>query len=577
MSVDVTLLAEYSAIYPDLNDKIEELTIGIPKSLILKAASSFLAYELIDHSENSLQAISQLWFSEENEGFLKDLSKRIYRHYSNEAKKVGILCAISSLKLLQHGFEKNETKLEKSKKQLEIDLFKIYLLLNESFTSLHLRSENYINETYPAIKLSLLLLTMGFSASDLINYNYSREFFCQSVKAMFLFDYLENEPLMQTHKDYFLKKYGIVSTTEYYQRVFPFIQQIVTKEKKGFIEINIEKNSEYETHKKIFGNLSVQQYAKEDDVDFRVVRGKPLVKIDEDTYRITHPLFFTDRLYKSLYFEFSKINEEIDEKNRIKEFRSFYTTNFSEKFLFYKVIKYCLKNRYIQYSGEDIQNSYELKGAPDYYIRNGKQIFLIENKDIFINASIKENPLFEKLEIELKKKFLIENGKGVGINQIIKNIEKVLGQINVFDKAYNPNHVIIYPILVVHDIVYDCPGLNQLFNLWFQSELNLLEQKNLYIKNVKPLVVLNIDTLIRSAEILRSGNMKFSDLIEEYYKNCRLVKSTFKSYEEMKDEYTRMSLPSTEIIESYFNKNHSVLLRYNKILEFSSNGRISKN
>src|SRR4051812_3240678 len=106
-------------------------------------------------------------------------------------------------------------------------------------------------------------------------------------------------------------------------------------------------------------------------------------------------------------------------------------------------MRYCLKKKYIQLTGADIENL-KIKGAPDYYIRNGNKIFLIENKDILIKAEVKENPLFEDLDMELKKKFLEENGRGIGIKQIVSNIKRVLTQKNSFDTKYNTSKIVIY-------------------------------------------------------------------------------------------------------------------------------------
>jgi len=568
MGVNVGLLTEYSRIYPDLNETLENLSIGIPQRLILQAGTTFLAKQTIDHTSTHWFDVANEWFRTENFSFKEDLKDRIGRFYSKEeASELSMLSPITSLKLLQLGFSKNENEPSKGEKQIEIDLFKIYLLLNESFTKLQTRSSEDIQLKYPDIYLGLLLLNMGFSTSDLINYVYSREFFCQTTKSMFLADFVKNQEALKIHIELFFKKFGVKSIEEYYSRVYGFLMPIAKKEKEGFIEFNIDK----EEDKEFISKIAIQDYTEEDDVDFRLVRANPLVKTGKDKYRVTHPVFITDKLYKGIYFDLSKINEGLNKEEKIKGFRRFYTTNFSEKYLLYEVMGYCLKKRYIQYKGSEIEAK-GIQGAPDYYIRNGKYIFLIENKDVFIKAEVKENPLFDELEAELKKKFLEEeNGRGVGIKQIVKNIERVLSLQNKFDVNYKPNNAIIYPVLIVHDIVYDCPGLNHLFNKWFFKEIDLLKEKGLKIKNIRPLIILNIDTLIRSAEVLRIGKLSLSEFLEMYYQNLKPAKKVFKTEKEMKDVLTSVYLPSTKIIEDWLYNNRQSIPRDNKILEYAFN------
>jgi hypothetical protein len=574
MGINVGLLAEYSSIYPELNENIDELSKGIPKDIIIKSATYFLSYEVIDHKENNWLAIANMWFRAKNRHFAEDLEERIHTHYGHQEKGLAVLFAISSLKLLQLGLEKeNEVGVDvKDEAAIEIDMFKIYLLFNESFTVLQTRSAKYIEDHYSEILIGLLMLNMSFAVSDLINFIIGREYFCQTIKAFFLFDFLNKEPKMRPHLNAFFGKYNIKSMENYYTRVVPFIKSIGGKTKDGFIEFNIKHDDDYQTNKDFITKLAVSDYSPNDDIDFRLVRSAPLVQIDEDSYRVTHPLFFTDKLYKGLYFEFSKIHDDLndDQKKAVGAFRTFYTSNFSEKYLLYEVIRYCIKDKYIQYSGAEL-DALHIQGAPDYYIRDGKYVILIENKDILIKASVKENPLFEDIETELKKKFLDDNGKAVGIKQIVSNIERVLLNKNEFDNNYKGDKAVIYPVLIVHDIVYDTPGINHLFNVWFSEELNKLNQKGLAVEKVKRLIVLNIDSLIRAAQVLRTGQAKIREILEIYLLDTIVTQKKFKSQEHLEQVLTHQYLPSTKIIEDWLFAKHSELMQHNDILKYAFN------
>jgi hypothetical protein len=568
MGVNVGQLIEYSRVFPDVNDSVSDLLKGIPKDILLKAGTAFLAHQTLDHKSTLWSDIIATWFNYSNLEQKQIFVERVLNNYQKkEISRLNMFAPITSLKVLQLGFEKIDDENQKSRNQIEVDLLKIHLLLNESFAKQQIESTDYIEHTYPELFLGLLLLNMIFSTSDITNFIIDREFFCQSVKAMFLGDFIQRDNLLKTHLARFLDKYGVKSIEEYSARVLGILKPISRKENEGFIELSASTEDDKEFIKK----MSVQEYSPTDDVDFKIVRSFPLIQLGENSFRITHPLFCSDKLYKSIYFDLSAINELVPADGKINDFRRYYTSNFSEKYLLYEVLGFCLKKRYIQFTGEEIDKM-GIQGAPDYYVRNGKYIFLVENKDVLIKASVKESSVFENLEVELKKKFLRENnGRAVGINQIINNIERVLLKTNAFDTNYKINNIVIFPILIVHDIVYDCPGLNQMFNKWFNEEIARLKAKNLPIQNVKPLVVLNIDTLIRSSGLLRLNKIGLAELCETFYKNQTIKKKKFKSEEELEDALTQTYLPSTKVIEDWLYSNHKGFLQSNQILEYALN------
>lgn len=563
MPVSVSPVAEYSRIFPEGKDSVRDLTKGIPKIIFLQAGTTFLSKQTIDHDAGTIFEEIEQWFNINNQTYKQEFIEKIITNYVDEANSLVLLNAVASLKLLQIGFEITDDNDGKSEDQIEIDLLKIYLLLNEEVYGANHNSIKYIQEHYPDLYPELLLLTIGFSTSDLTNFIYGREFFSQSVKSLILFSFLKQTPALELHVEAFKKKYEVRVLEDYYSRVFGFINSIVHKEQKGFLELNCTTQEDLIFVEK----LSVGEYLKSDDLDFRIVRSSPLIKTDSNKFRVSHPLFFTDKLYKGLYFEFSSINSMLGNEG-IKEFRSFYTTNFSEKYLLYRVMEYCLKGRYFAKTGDglDMQG---IKGAPDYYIRNGKHVMLVENKDVLINAGVKENPNFINLEAELKVKFLKKNNTNVGISQIVDNVERVLQKQNSYDTNYNEKNVVIYPVLIVHDIAFDCPALNQLFQDWFSKLISELSEKGIDTGNVKPLCVLNIDTLIRCAEILRLGKVSLFELVGIYYSTISKTKNKFKTQEEFQDFVTSKSLPSTKIIENWLDINRHKFPTSNKILEFA--------
>ena len=67
------ILVEYEIVFPEGNDNIANLLIGIPKNIILKVGSTFLATELLDNDSLELH----LWFSSTNVESYNDVTSRM--------------------------------------------------------------------------------------------------------------------------------------------------------------------------------------------------------------------------------------------------------------------------------------------------------------------------------------------------------------------------------------------------------------------------------------------------------------------------------------------------------------------
>ena len=164
-----------------------------------------------------------------------------------------------------------------------------------------------------------------------------------------------------------------------------------------------------------------------------------------------------------------------------------------------------------------------MNGEPDYYVRNGNHQFLWESKDILINANIKSSYDFAQYEAAFRKKLYYDDKGGGKIEnkavlQLIKNVERSLTREFPFDTGYKPHLIQIYPILILHDHQYNVPGLNVLVNSWFMGELGKMKERGIDTKNVRQLIIIDIDTLIFHQDILRDRRIKLEEIIDAYIK-----------------------------------------------------------
>jgi hypothetical protein len=556
LSFHLNLIAEYKTVFPDLQDDLENLAGGIPKKLIIQAATTFLGMNPFNPETADWQMAVKNWFRHANKDFADDVFRRFYSAYGSKGLTPSIYSPISNLKLLQLGLEKTDQDdiPEKSEEQIEIDLFKIYLLLNGFLAERYLPSREFIKEKYPDHPAPFLLLYMGFAVSDLVNYIQKREMYCQSVKALFLFRFLADNQKIKFLADRFCKYYEIKDPKEYFGMLLPLLRDISAKKQEGFFEFNLTKDEQYEKSLSFIDKLAIQKYNAADDLDYKSIRSQPFVQLEENKYRITHPLFFTDKIFKGVFFDLSRLNNEAPANERIKEFRSFYGTEFSERFVFYEIMKYSFKKRYIQFTGKDFEEM-KLDGRSDYYIRNSNSIFLFECKEVLINASIKENGISKDLEAEFQKKFIADGKNPKAIRQLVNNITFIINEKNDFDRNYKVKNIKIYPILILHDVMFESAGFNYLLNFWFTQEIESLRQLNKEMPTIKPLIVLGIDTLILISDLLRDNKITLKEVLEEYYKSTKFnPKRVFRDEEDFKNKLTDTYLPSSISIDNWLKK-----------------------
>jgi len=260
------------------------------------------------------------------------------------------------------------------------------------------------------------------------------------------------------------------------------------------------------------------------------------------------------------------VNKALPNAQKIKEVRSFYGDEFSEKVLCYKVIESIYSDKCIRFSGKQLADMH-VNGAPDYYIRKNKDIVLFESKDFLILADKKSSFDFNIYEEEFQRVLYYEKlddgkEKHKAVMQLINNIRLLLKNEFTADTNYYYKGVFIYPVLLTHDHQYDVPRFNELLNYWFQDELRGLQEEGLFIHHVRPITVVNIDSLIYN-QVGLANSIQLHDLLELYhdYKKPDKKKSKFESqaeYEAFLEAYKQEAMsklvPFSIFIDKYFYK-----------------------
>lgn len=389
-------------------------------------------------------------------------------------------------------------------------LFKAILLINQSIGNWETPLEYNSNgeTTNLCLAKSLLCTTLNNFGSS----NFKAEYVAmlQIIKGYHFFKYCEQSKIKE-HLSVFLENNGAKSWYHYLYDAIRLILFPLQNKQGNFprIELNSQRDGEKFLRSHSFKEDTIVPL--ETNQDYTYFKSHPLIELNDGTYLPISPIFCINHIYKSIYFEFRAINESfLGTANYIKGqgLLSIFTTEFSEQTLFERYVRNAIgRHRGIKKSDRDCKIEQPFGHEPDFYLRDGNNIILFENKDIMIPDHIISSKQYDQLEQELDKKLVKK-----GINQLIYNIKQLENKTFKWDSNV-PNKPKIYPVLVIDDSSLCAPGLNFILNEVFQQQLKC---NNIKLK-VYPLAIVELDTLIAFANYLQLPDVRFKKLLEQYY------------------------------------------------------------
>ncbi|MCF6168000.1 hypothetical protein [Lutibacter sp.] len=546
MGVAIKVFIKYDAIFPEDEPKeIQEYFQGISRETLLKVGAFFLGFKSNNSQYADPFSFLNMFFSKGNTDLVSKIAKNLLIHIKEsniEKNNYSFFNFSSSLSFFENVFDRAEDVEDSiSKELMEENIFKAYLHLNQFYSEKSLlattSTENLSTERLPAS----MLLALQLHNFDIENYHLDKLFSTQLIRAILFFEFLKSKEECNALLIKFYEYFNVNDYKDYLKRLLPLTLSIIKGINEAQTDILIEKKSD----SVFIDKLTIAIDDTIEDIDFKKIRANPLYKFDEGKYRIISPLFTIEMVFNGLFWKLKSINDSLPKKDKIKNFFDFKTYKFSEKFVLHRVLREYFGNRYIQIDGDELDANYD--GAPDYYLRNGKKIFLFESKDIILNANTKQSCDFNIIEKELKLKlYKKEDGTPKAVLQLINNIRKILLMQLGFDNNYKSKNVVIYPIIVVHNRMFNTGGLNKLLNFWMYEELEILKDEGLNISNVKPVVLIDIDTLLFHKDLFVSRKLSFERCIIEYQKkflNYNAKNKNFKSEEHMLQSAKNSFLP----------------------------------
>ncbi|WP_323756061.1 hypothetical protein [Roseivirga sp.] len=524
------LILEFNRVFEEDSKELSEYLTGISKETLLKIGAHFLGLKRNNSEFQTPAKFLGMFFRKENNEFAQNVLDKILLLEKETNRQVAIPIAQSSLQLFEYTFDNLNDIQTQTEAESEISIFKAYLVLNQQNTGKDDVASQSVEDLPKEEVFPNLILAQTFPYFDLVNYSSREIFTCQLIKAIFLFEFLERNEQTQSLLKAFLANVECPNWRDYLRRLLPICGSIITKEKEGKLEITLTaenfNQNEVFLDKLILGDILIE------DMDFRTIRSSPLVKLSRGKYLVIYDLFMFEKVFKGLYFTLNNLNKELNKEGRIKDFRGFYCDEFSERTLLYNVLERAYGTRYIQYSGTEMKQ-YGIEAEADYYIRNGNNVLMFESKDFLINVDVKVSADYKKIEPELAKKLYKDSDGNKAVLQLMNNIRRLLNKEFPFDTNYKVNSLKIYPIIVVHDRQCIIPGINHLLNTWFKAELKVLTENGINTKSVRPVTLMNVDSLVFHQDLIKSRKLHLNKIIDRYHKMAQLNKKVYKDQSEL--------------------------------------------
>lgn len=528
MNITIEKILEFHDLFP------EEKEIDI-SSVLKKYSKKYLVLSSNVLSHNYGRAYipdkNNTFFSSHSEKHLEDLNNRFEQLTKISGQKIFCYCTTkTSLELMRIIFSIpiNEYKNDGDIEDFEYDLFRVILQINEN-----LMSFNSTNEQ----NLATFSFLNFFIMNDISGQDARGVFIRQVQYYSILSEFIETYPACDKAKETFYKSAGITKMSDYAKTWLALIVldfEYQKKQEKGCPVIDLNRLQDVDGTLNIpvldFLSINLNEHisysnteikSRDNNVDYRIFRSRPLIKIGDKKYIIYCFPILVERLYNSLFF---------DLKDSFKDAFNFYNKDFVEKVLFQPQVLQCLNEKItskIYPSREMILCGDKIKeedNQPDFYLRENDNLILFECKAIRINGELKDKSDIDELLSILKNKlyYSIENidksrgkkknAERVGVTQLVQQMKMIDADTFKWDNKI-PDEVAYYPVIILEDPRFVVPGLSYIINSWYKQ----LIIQELPGQMCHPIVVMSIDMLMLYSHVFKAEG--FHNVFGKYFQN----------------------------------------------------------
>lgn len=507
MELQKQALLSYRVVYPDRHDKIEDLLSNIPSNTAIETMSYNLSMKENQSIDEHDLEIWAPWVMKTRADVKNPIGQYALQYnLGNYAliDEYAMLLLISRLLACYNGRNEELTQDDRS------NLFLAYMIccderlaMNQKLPNNKMKAEEFVESYMPEC-----LKTHNVEAP--------RDYRLLMIKCyMLLIEFPKVNTRFAQYVDEFCKERDIPNAKYYLDKIFLTFLEM---RKKDFSNCRMAIGENQKDISRFYDSLTLDPSHYQHDMDFLMMKEKPLIKTGPNIYNFMFMKMFLDKAYTGLLFDMKDAlvkREVLDSTMGYANLRSFLGEEFSERFFFYALMKRCFGLNYVNYSGEELEKILG-KGMPDYYLRYQNRIFVFECKDVQLAAKKKLSGDYETIKKAIFEKYVANSkghAKGIGqlVNVIVEKLPSILREV---DKS-TPNSVIfVYPVIVYFDDCFDVEGPNYLLNKEFQRII--AEKKVTADYEVKDVVMVNIEQLMGLENFFANEKLNLANLINSY-------------------------------------------------------------
>lgn len=479
-------------------------------------------------TKGCIDFLRENWFSHANAEAYLAVTNRI-EHYQNAhpTSEIVIFNAPSNLSffesLLRHlQAEPVVLEVPLTNAQKEISLLKAYLLINSG--KARPTGIEQIRKLHPSEEIFWTTFAQPFQYADLVNRDLLELWQIETFKAIKLFEYLEKDTQTSVVLNAFLAKFNCNSWRTYLKASAGMaIATLDTPNHKGnnFIEVDPELPF-YDIAVQILNEIGIVPVDAVIELDYLYLRNRPIYRTGEGKFQVIYKRFFIEKIFRSLYFQLSGVNQELGIMTPATFRNKIYTSGFSENTLLYTVLNKIFEGQNARLEGSIVEAAAPQFGASDYLASAFGNVFIFESKDILIKKEVKEKLIIPELRNELRSKFYKDGNSDKAVLQLAKNVKKVIeGKYETFGFAPG-KYRLIYPIIVVHSDAFNTLALNQLLFQWFKEACIEADLSKSQLFKVRPVVLVDITTLTYFHQQLGRRGTDLNTVIDLYLEHVKM-------------------------------------------------------
>lgn len=533
--IPISLIIKYNQIFNDTPLSLKDYLCIIGRRNTLQICTHFMERDI----QKEQQDVMNFWlkyFNQYNISFSRYIIQKLNEFTSNS--QITVIHSTNLYLIIETALSEDiPDSATSSPTEIEQAFFKALLVANDIILSHQDIGLNqtieYCDKNPQYNRTATLMLSNQLGYGDYEFAIKDEVAISQLYKCILFFQFAEQA--YPQHLKIYLEQKKAKTWQEYIKTLAGFIFTSIYKSNQSTI-ITLPSNiGEFE--RICFNQLCSNEIYQEKDWDFICLRNHPLYKLGENEYLILSKLFLAEKLFQSIYFDFSAINKSISLQFKITDFKSTIGYDFSERTLLYSALDCLFRDNFIKKLGKDIE-TLKIEGGCDFYARSGSKIYIFECKDTLMPKEVKTSYDASKILPFLYERFVKSNTKKA-VEQLLQNIEYIRSN-KIESNRMDGEKMTIYPIIVTHHKVFDTPTINYFVNQWFQTEL---KSTNIAKKErIKPVVMINIDILFFMKDLCHQKIIDFNDLLDKYITSIlrnekNALKSSYLSFaDKMHDE-----------------------------------------